>query len=300
MKHAKKYLAGVLSVIIAVAAFPVTTHAAGTGGTDKSNSVTVDGVNYSISQTNQTVQVTARQKGKIIDSCTAYLDQGYMVCKSKETTKAGVTISSVSWLDELIKEAAPSQVSRMAAPAYSTWTKDGKYIYNPSLISMNPITYKEHTAYYWFKNVGTDDDVRTLYISKGTKITLVVALITSLISTVATNGLTAPETFAVATALGIGSGELAKGIVARTISPTVKVWATNYESKFTDSSGAGVGTILHGSKIIVSDPESKYYKKVFYEKYCPQLSRNFDWPAYMYTFKGSYYRYPGLKSYVEL
>jgi hypothetical protein len=300
MKHSKKYVAGVLSIMIAVAAFPITTHAGGKEGLNTTNSVTIDGTNYTISQTDQTIQVTAKEKGKTVDNCTAYLDQGYMVYKSERTSKPSSKISYVSWLDDAIKESSPSLSLMMATTASSSWIKDGKYVYYPTQTSIVPKVYKDHTAYYWYKNTGTGDEIRTLYLLKGMAVTQVVALIAALVSTVATCGMTAAEIFIVALVMGGGSSIFAGSVVSRTISPTVKVLATNYEAKFTDASGAGNGVILQGSKVTVSDPKSNYYNKVFYEKYCPQVSQNFSQLAYLHTFKGTSIRYPGLKYYVEL
>ena len=300
MKHARKYVAAVLSIIIAVAAFPTTTHAAGIEGTDKSSNVTVDGINYSISQTDQTIKVTAREKGKIVDSCTAYLDQGYMLYKNKRTSKTSSTISSVSWLDDVMKESNPSKGSRMAAPAYTSWTKDGKYVYNPTQTSLFPKAYKSHTAYYWFRTVGTQDKPIKINVVKGMAVSQAVALVVAAIAAVATCGMAAAEVFAISFVFGESAGVIVDGVVNQTISPTVQVHITNYESKFTDASGASSGSTFKGSKIKVIGPASDYHSDVFYKQYCPQVSQKFGQTAFLNTFKGKFIKYPGVKYYVEL
>jgi hypothetical protein len=300
MKHARKYLACILSIIIAVAAFPTTAHAASVSGTDISN-VTIGGVNYSLTQTSQSIQVTAREKGKIVDSCTAYLDRGYLIYKNNRTMKSGGSISTVSWLNDVVKEASPSTGIRMAAPTYTSWTRDGKYIFNPTQTSIYPKTFKNHTAYYWFRNVGTlGIDARKLNIKEGTAVTEVVALLAAIIGAVATTGWSLVAGLAVTGVISAGGGVIANGVVSRTISPIVGVTGTNYESKFLDAEGKGTGAVFKGSKVIVKTVGSKYYNEVFYEGYCPQISSKFGLMAFVNTFKGSYIKYPGVRSYVEL
>ena len=300
MKHARKYLACILSIMIAVAAFPTTTHAATTNGTDESK-VTIGGVDYSLTKTGQSIQVIAREKGKIIDSCTAYLDYGYLIYKNNRTMKSESSISTVSWLDDVVKEASPSKSIRMATATYSAWTRDGKYVFNPTQTSIYPKTFKNHTAYYWFRNVGSlGIDARKLNIKEGTAVTEVVALLAALIGAVATTGWALVAAVAVTGVISAGGGAIANGVVSRTISPTVGVTGTNYESKFLDGEGKGTGAVFKGSKVVVKTLGSKYYNEVFYEGYCPQVSSKFGLTAFLNTFKGNYIKYPGLRSYVEL
>jgi hypothetical protein len=295
MKHARKYVAAVLSIIIAVAAFPTTTHAA-----NKPTEVLIDGTNYSISKSNQTIQVTASVKGKVVDNCTAYLNQGYMIYKNKRQSSSTARLSTVSWVSDIIDCETSHKKNPQLASSLASFKKDGKYVYNPTLTKLFPKTYKSHTAYYWFQTVGTDDDARKLNIKKGTAVTEVITLLAVIIGAIATCGWGPVAAVAATSVISAGGATIANGLVSLTISPYVGVDVINYESTFLDSAGNGSGSIFKGSKITVKTKGSRYYNEVFYEDYCPQLSQKFGLTAFLNTFKGNYIKYPGLSSYTEL
>jgi hypothetical protein len=295
MKHFRSYLAVALAIVIIVAAFPLSTHAA-----VHPTEVSINGTNYSISRDNQIIQVTASVKGKVVDNCTAYLNQGYMIYRDKRQSSSTARLSTVSWVSDIINSESPQKTSPRLASSVASFTKDGKYVYNPTQTKLFPKTYKSHTAYYWFQIVGTDDDARQLNIKKGTAVTEVIALLAAIIGAIATCGWGPVAAVAATSVISAGGATIANGLVSLTISPYVGVDVVNYESTFLDSAGNGSGSIFKGSKITVKTKGSRYYNQVFYEDYCPQVSQNFGLTAFLNTFKGSYIKYPGVSSYTEL
>lgn len=301
MKQARRYLIVMLSIVIAVAAYPITSSAASAGARGTMTTVSIDGREYAIKQTEDVIQVTAYERGKIADSCTAYPKEGYMIYKNKKQYRNSPEGASVTWMCDVVKSNPPTpRAPQLATAASPAWVRDAKYVYNPTLISVMPRKYKEHTAYYWFRNMGTDIEARTINIKKGTAVTEVVTIMIGIIATVATCGAATVAAIATTAIITSGGGLVTKSIVTNTISPSVGVLATNYESKFLNSSNKGIGAIFKGSKITVIQKNSKYYEQVFYEDYCPQRSAKFAFTAFLNTFSGQYLNYPGVKSYVEL
>lgn len=290
-----------LTFILAISALPISAYAEQSVGNSTQNSITIDGIKYSISKKEDSIQVSTYKNDKLQDRCISYPSQGYMIYKVYDSPDKGSAASTVTWLEDVIAdEVSSNPLLNITTNAYSTWTKDGKYVYNPTLISVMPNKYKNHTAYYWFRNIGTENTTRKLNIEKGTAVTQVVTLLVGILGTVATCGMSTVAALCVSGIITTAGGAVTEGIVSRTISPTVNVEAINYQAKFLDSSEEGTGTIFRGSKIIVKETKSNHFNEVYYEDYSPQRSQKFALTAYLNTFKGNYIKYPGLDYYVEL
>lgn len=300
MRRLKRHLIGVLVMALVVSALPLSSYAAQGNQPTGKQFFTVKGTKYSIEKNQNMIRVEELKGGKAVNSCTAYMDDGYMLYEKNKTIKGAKSVTDVIWIDSMIKEINPTNSSVQRAPLVPVWTVDCKYVYKPTLVSLAPTKYMEHSAYLKFRNLGTKSVTRQINFAKGTAIPVMattIGIIIGLVSYFAAPALAVAVTIDLIAGVGL---DVSANRITNAFAPTLAVDATKYDTKFVDAFGNGTGQIFVGERLTVTDVESKRFNKSYYEGYVPQRSQNFGYAAFLNTFKGSFIKYPGLKSYIEL
>jgi len=299
MKGLRKHLIGVLVAALLVSAVPASSYATQTTQPTGKQFFTIKGTRYSIEKSQGMVRVEELKKGKAVSSCTAYVDDGYMLSEVKNNSGDGKAVTDVIWLDSIIKEVRPTSGTIRKSLIIKPWTLDGKYTYKPVQVSLNPTKYKQHTAYYMYQPITTKFVTRQINFAKGTSIPAIVVVIEVLIGLVC--NIFAPPigvaiTIDLVSAIGLG---VSGYCITQAYSPTLRVDATTYKAKFVDALGNSNGQTFSGERLTVTDQEDKRFNKSYYEGYAPQISQKFAYTAFLNTFKGGFIKYPGLKLYTE-
>lgn len=295
MKKAKRLFLIATSVILIVSAMPIATFASTSKPPTEEQRMNVDGIDYKMVVSGDRITVQQLDGDSVVNTATAYTNEGYVLYRDNTSKRVQTSVF-------YIPEDLATSNQTLAAPSalvIPAWTKDGKYVYYPTKVSVLPTVYKEHTAYYQFRNMGTENTVRQIGLEKGIALTAVITIIAAMISPLLTVGFTYAQQVAIGLATS-GGAAFVGGLLTMALTPTVSVVVTNYDAMFVDAYGNGTGQIFHGAKITVNETYYHGYGDVFYEAYAPQLSQNFGLTAFLNTFRGNYISYPGVKLYTEL
>jgi hypothetical protein len=299
MKHFRKHLICTLVVALLVSVVPINSYAAQGSQPTGKQFFSIDGTKYSIEKNQGVIRVQELKKGKMTSSCTAFIDDGYMLYEKNAAMQGRKAVKDVIWLDSMIAEVNPSNNHVSRASIVPTWTTDSKYVYKPALVSIFPTKYKGHTAFFKYQNCGTNNKTRQINFTKGTAIPVVattIGVIIAAVSYFASPALAAAITIDMISGVGL---DVSANCLTKAFAPTLSVDVTSYKTKFVDTYGNGTGQIFIGERLKVADVESKRYNKSYYEGYAPQLSQNFGYTAFLNSFKGTFIKYPGVKAYTE-